>query len=241
MKIVSLLTTWNRPKLLEQSLKHIERESADVGAHLVIADDQSDNYQTLKLLEGAEKRGAIVIKRPYMREQGQNPHYLVGLNAQFAFLHCVNKLNADLVCKFDDDIALMPGAFSRLLLAREQALEDGHKVLATSGIKGMWEPLVYAPEGRAYRIVATPCAAMCLYEKEDLRICFSEISSGTIATNGWDWTVVNEYRNKWKGDHIFISTAPGSVCYHAGHTGVHVANIDINKDYEGSLDGIYTE
>lgn len=241
MKIVGLLTSWNRPKLLQQALKHIERECLDVGAQLVIADDLSTDYHTLKLLEEYEKKGAIVIKRPYAREEGQNPHYLVGLNAQFAFLHCVNKLNADLVCKFDDDIVLVEGAFKRLLKAREEAIADGHKVLATSGIKGIWEPLVYAPEERSYRIVLTPCAAMCLYEKEDLRICFTESSSGTIATNGWDWTLINEYRNKWKGDHIAISTAPGSVCYHAGYTGVHVANIDINKDYEGSLDGIYTE
>lgn len=241
MKTISLLTTWNRPKLLKQALEHIERESADFGAQVVIADDQSDNYHTLKLLDEAEKRGVIIIKRPYVREPDTNPHYLVGWNAQFAFLHCVEKLNADYVIKFDDDVALAPRAIHRVFEAREAALADGYKILATTGITGTWEPVTYAPEGKPYRLVATPCAAMCLFAAEDLRICFTDISPATIATNGWDWSFVNEYRNKWKADHVFAATAPGSVCYHAGHTGVHVLNIDINKDFEGSTEGFYCE
>ena len=64
---VVVLTTWNRPSLLRQSLPQIERETDSIGARLVIADDQSDDPATLALLEGAERRGATVIRRAYVR------------------------------------------------------------------------------------------------------------------------------------------------------------------------------
>ncbi len=63
-----LLTTWNRPVLLRQSLPQIEREAAGIGASLVIADDQSSDPETLELLESARTRGAELIRRPYVRK-----------------------------------------------------------------------------------------------------------------------------------------------------------------------------
>ena len=68
-RTVVVLTTWNRPALLEQSLPQIEREAASIGAPLVIADDQSDDPATLALLAGAARRGADVIQRPYVRQR----------------------------------------------------------------------------------------------------------------------------------------------------------------------------
>jgi hypothetical protein len=66
---VVLLTTWNRPALLRQSLPQIEREARSIGARIVIADDQSADPETLALLEGAAGRGAELIRRPYVRER----------------------------------------------------------------------------------------------------------------------------------------------------------------------------
>jgi len=64
---VVLLTTWNRPALLRQSLPQIEREAASIGAALVICDDQSADTETLDLLHSASVRGADLIRRRYVR------------------------------------------------------------------------------------------------------------------------------------------------------------------------------
>jgi hypothetical protein len=64
---VVLLTTWNRPNLLGQSLPQIEREAARIGARLVIADDQSGDPETRALLMAAQEHGADLIRRPYAR------------------------------------------------------------------------------------------------------------------------------------------------------------------------------
>jgi hypothetical protein len=64
---VVLMTTWNRPMLLRQSLPQVEREAASIGARLVIADDQSDDERTLSLLDAANGRGADLIRRNYVR------------------------------------------------------------------------------------------------------------------------------------------------------------------------------
>jgi hypothetical protein len=64
---VVLLTTWNRPALLRQSLPQIEREAARIGASLVICDDQSADAETLGLLHSASVRGADLIRRRYPR------------------------------------------------------------------------------------------------------------------------------------------------------------------------------
>jgi hypothetical protein len=64
---VVLLTTWNRPALLRQSLPQIEREAARIGASLVICDDQSTDAETLGLLHAASTRGADLIRRQYVR------------------------------------------------------------------------------------------------------------------------------------------------------------------------------
>jgi hypothetical protein len=59
---IVLLTTWNRPALLKQSLPQIECEAARIGASLVICDDQSSDAETLSLLHSASGRGADLIR-----------------------------------------------------------------------------------------------------------------------------------------------------------------------------------
>lgn len=64
---VVLLTTWNRPALLRQSLPQIELEAARIDASLVICDDRSADAETLGLLHAASARGADLIRRRYVR------------------------------------------------------------------------------------------------------------------------------------------------------------------------------
>ena len=69
---VVLLTTWNRPSLLRQSLPQIEREAARIGARLVIVDDRSSDEDTLRLLDRARANGAELLVSPGRRQT--DPH-----------------------------------------------------------------------------------------------------------------------------------------------------------------------
>jgi len=82
-----ILTTWNRPALLHQSLPQIEREAASIGAPLIIADDQSDDLETLALLEGAARRGADVIRRPYVRRRDPAADLYLHVAPEIATMH----------------------------------------------------------------------------------------------------------------------------------------------------------
>jgi glycosyltransferase involved in cell wall biosynthesis len=64
---VVLLTTWDRPALLRQSLPQIVQETNRIGAQLVICDDRSSDEETLGLLQSARDRGANVIRNPSVR------------------------------------------------------------------------------------------------------------------------------------------------------------------------------
>jgi glycosyltransferase involved in cell wall biosynthesis len=61
---VVLLTTWNRPSLLRDALRQIEREVKRIGARLVISDDGSSDGETRDLLARARDHGADVLTRP---------------------------------------------------------------------------------------------------------------------------------------------------------------------------------
>jgi hypothetical protein len=66
---VVLLTTWNRPALLRQSLPQIVREANSIGAQLVICDDRSSDRETIGLLENARASAIEVIRSPGVRDQ----------------------------------------------------------------------------------------------------------------------------------------------------------------------------
>jgi len=83
-RAVVLLTTWNRPNLLRQSLPQILWEAKEIGADLVISDDGSDDPDTLKILSEAEAEGVVVISRDYDRSKVRR-HDATGLNNIFAF------------------------------------------------------------------------------------------------------------------------------------------------------------
>jgi hypothetical protein len=95
---VVLLTTWNRPALLRQSLPQIEREAASIGAALVICDDQSEDAETLGLLHSASVRGADLIRRRYARGRDSGVEDSVHLHPKDALRRLVGTpAGADIV------------------------------------------------------------------------------------------------------------------------------------------------
>lgn len=66
-EVVVLLTTWNRPELLRQSLPQILAETERVDGQLVVCDDRSDEPETVELLDAARGMGGEVIRPPGIR------------------------------------------------------------------------------------------------------------------------------------------------------------------------------
>lgn len=241
MKITALLTTYNRPRLLQQSLHHIERECANVGAQLVIADDESDNFQTKTILESAKATHDVIVRK-WGRTQYDNPHYSLGFHAVFSFKYVLNKYNPDVILKLDDDCVLSEGALPCLIKAYEQALNDGYDVLACSGLQGIYEHQTQAFEDRCYCLIDHPCAVTCLYPARYFKIYLDNTPEGEIATSGWDHKFL-DFRHKWLPDTVFINTFPFDVAFHAGFSGTHLINTDVNRPgkFCGNLDGVYIE
>lgn len=242
MKVVCLLTTYQRPKLLEQSLRHIEREARAIAAPLVIFDDQSSDFKTIKILEDAKARGLDVHTRQWSRTKDDNSHFATGFHAVHSFKYILkNYGDFDMMLKLDDDLILSEGAFADMIKAYEQASADGYHVIACSGMQGIYEATAYEPKDRDYCLVVTPCAVSCLYPMHDLKTFVENSSVGEIAAAGWDHAY-HEFRNKWHGNAVFANTYPYSVAYHTGHSGTHLINQDLNRPgkFKGSIEGVIT-
>ncbi len=241
---VCILTTWNRPSLLRQSLPGIIRECQSVGAQLVIADDQSDNVETLNLIAGAEDRGAIVITRNYERlpEDNVDPHkghVLTGRNNMFAFQWVLDKFpDAKYLIKVDDDTFHADGAFQKLFKAYDRAIVDGYKVIHVSGLATIFEPRLADHDG--YSVIEKGCNATILYFREDWEIFLEEAHMGNIDIDGFDCHFMRMYWTKYKMDHVPIAVKPSYV-YHTGFTGIHLGGHDINVDYPFDTSGLIVE
>lgn len=242
MNITVLLTTWNRPKLLEQALRHIERECADIDAPLVIADDQSDNYQTLKIIEEAAKRGIDVEIRKWGRTANDNPHFSLGFHAIHSFSYVIKKYNPEYIIKLDDDCVLSKGAFRCMIKAYQEAVDDGYEVIACSGIQGIYEHQTFAMEGRSYCLIDHPCAVACLYPAYHFNLYLKNTPHSEIATSGWDHKFL-DFKEKWFPSATFANTFPFDVAFHASYNGTHLANAEINRPgkFCESIEGIIRE
>ena len=233
--IVVLQTTWNRPRLLRQSLPQVEAEANAIGAQYVIADDQSEVEETIVILEEAKSRGIDVIQRDYIRDPSEPAHPLIGLNNAFAFGYVLEKYDPKLIIKCDDDIVLMPGAFRTMLDARNKAIADGHDVLLMSGIQTANEPCYEEYDG--YNRTYGACNAAVIYDAADFERFLTETHLGNIVMEGFDCHFVRLMQRKWRAGSECFTTRP-SVAYHTGVTGAHVMSDDINVNYGGSLEGV---
>lgn len=242
MNIVCLLTTWNRPKLLEQALRHIEREARSIAAPLVICDDASTDRKTVTILEEARVRGVDVQVRQWPRTEFDNPHFALGYNAVYGFKYVLEKYQPDAICKFDDDCILSEGALPTLIKSYQEALDDKYEVLACSGIKGIYENVIYEPAERSYCVIGSPCAVTCIYPAHPFDVFLKNTSQGEIAAAGWDHKYI-EFRNKWFGNAVFVNTHPHNVSYHTGFHGTHLSGVDVNTPgrFCGDLEGVITE
>jgi glycosyltransferase involved in cell wall biosynthesis len=129
---VVLLTTWNRPNLLRQSLPQIEREADRIGARLVIADDQSSDPETRALLIAAQEHGADLIRRPYARAERSAADVFIHHERKAALRHLIGST---------------PGSDMVGQLARNQADEDA----LSNSVIGLWSQAIDAAHENAQR------------------------------------------------------------------------------------------
>jgi hypothetical protein len=230
---VVLLTTWNRPKLLSQSLPLILAECRRNRWPLVISDDHSMDGATLKMLDAAVAFGAVLIRRSYQRLGSDNPHHMTQLNNLFAFRSVTEKWpNVECILKVDDDITMIPDAFHVMQQGWELATREyGTQLLELSGLHTCAEPILEQRAG--YAITHGACNAAVLYRTADWIIALNGIDETEVIRQGFDLYMLNEFGR----GRLFASLTP-SVFYHCGHRGVHGNGTDTNLDYCGSLLGI---
>lgn len=236
MNIVTLLTTWNRPAYLAQSLPLIEREAGTLGK-LVLVDNGSDNPKTIEMIEEIKPRLDGFLYHPRSRMK-LDAHWHCGDAAIAAFNYVTeNFKDCTHILKCDDDIFMIEGAWQKIVDAWKDA-EGEFQVAACTGIQTINETTVYQRD--SFNVVTSPCAAACLYEANDMKRLFcGNIDHQSIRRAGWDWTYSDSYIRKNKPQHKFIATKP-SVVYHAGFTGTHTEKSDFNMNYAGSTEGIVT-
>lgn len=220
MSVSVLLTTYNRPRLLAQALPQIEREAESIGATLYIADDSSDDEQTLDLIGGAWDRGATIL-RP-QPQYGLHP----ALSIQRRFLSALDRIDTDFFIKVDDDIVLRPGTFGRMVEGWDALVARGRKVAALGGmIDAGTTPLDEVAPG----IVLTGWASSpCAMHRTDLwKRCRSDLGDHAITIRGWDCAFFWNWLNR-RADGSCYSLTPSGV-YHAGFLGAHMAGRDVNR------------
>lgn len=245
MEVTVVMTTYNRPKLLAQSLPQVERETARIGAKLLIADDLSTDSRTIDLLKAAMDRGHEVVHRAPYREVPEDPHernvaahQSIGLNNLFAFNYAIENYPGEYILKVDDDTFLADGAFEKMIWTQEAAERDGNDVACTSGIRTINEPVIV--ESMNYIVTFAACNVAVIYRKEDWKIIIGNYSPAHVASDGFDIFFMRTFKPRFRPDSIFICTNP-SVVYHTGFTGIHVFGEDINVNFDGEPRSIYSE
>ena len=237
-RAVVLLTTWNRPNLLSQSLPQIIEESRRIAADLVIADDQSDNDETISLLHYAEDCGATVIRRDYDRSKVR-AHDATGLNNLFGFKYlCENYPESELFIKVDDDTYHAHGSFKKMLEAWDLAESEGHDVLHMSGLATEFEERITSYG--SYSEIRKGCNAAIVYRASDWKIFLREANPRNVMMDGFDVHFMRLHWVKHRPRALPMAVCP-SVVYHTGLTGVHVLNKDINADFCGDTKDIVVE
>jgi hypothetical protein len=242
-----LMTTYNRPRLLVQSLPQVAKEVLALDASFVIADDQSDHEDTKHILGVAEARGgAHVIRRKYDRQPLMDQHMAQGANFLFAMEWLVanyadGELGTQYILKLDDDLVLRPGALELMIRTWMRAEREGVDVLAVSGIRSTYHPLVEQRQG--YAITRWVCNVACMYRYSDWKEIIQNADAETykqILQEGWDNWYLNHYRVEKRPDALGVTVTP-SVVYHTCKNSVHLGNQDINVDYVGDLTGVVIE
>lgn len=237
-RVVVLLTTWNRPNLLAQSLPQIIKEASRINAELIIADDQSSDPDTLALLDSAREAGATVIARDYDRSKIR-AHDATGLNNLFGFKYlCENFPGAELFLKVDDDTYHADGSFEKMVAAWDLAIEEGHDVLHMSGLSTEFEKRIKSYG--SYSEIRKGCNAAIVYRASDWKIFLREANPRNVMMDGFDVHFMRLHWVRHRPNAVPMAVEP-SVVLHTGLTGVHVIGRDINTDFCGETSGVLVE
>lgn len=232
-----MMTTYNRPKLLAQSLPQVERETNSIGAQLVIHDDQSDDLDTLALLEEVKQRGAYVFSRDYNRTYTDlNSHNLTGMANVALWKKCLSDYDFDIAIKIDDDAYILPGTLKKLVETWSVIREKHEKALWLSAISTIYEDEV--EDYGEYARTDGACNACVVFTRDRMKEFLDNNHPAKIMLNGYDTMFLQYYVRK--GINESYSLKP-SMVYHCGHSGVHLQGVNINRNFAGETYGIYTE
>ena len=236
-KVVVLLTSWNRPELLKNSLPQIVRECEGIGSDLVVADDHSTHRETLKLLDDLPSiyKKSWLVRRPYERKPYSSAHDCTGLNNLHAFLWIFDNFDdATFVLKVDDDIEMVPGAFRAMLDTWERASIDGFDLIGVTGLQTIFEEDAKVERRPGYWVQRRGCFAAMMISLDDWRRAFVEAREGSVMTKGFDCYFVIEYVRPFRPEAVFAACDPG-VVKHIGKNGVHTGDADITLNYAGDI------
>jgi hypothetical protein len=221
------MTTKDRPELLGPSLTAAVRETARIGGQFFVFDDHSTHPQTLELFK---QHKLTVITRPEHEHPGHDAmqrHFLFMMKTVTAEWPTLTEF-----IKLDDDIDLMEDAFGRMFAARERAKADGHAVGVLGGLRTKNEKVLHAGDG--YDLLRDACNACVVYDVGQWREILGKGFDQHAFTNmGYDWYFGERYRHTRLAGQAVVVPNP-SVCYHAGHSGIHTINKDINVNYGGA-------
>lgn len=227
-----LLTTYDRPLLLRQSLPQILEQSAEIGAELVIADDGSTDPLTVEMLARAARLpNVVVLPGERYREDWTSPDKRLApvFSTGRRFLTAVEFLLArhpgGAFLKVDDDVFLVDGCF-RTLADRWSLVADRAPTLS-----GMLD--VYTDPRRDFArevpgVVLTDwSSSVCCIHRGDLWAeCIAALGRDHFVHHGWDVAFFWHWLNR-RTHGMPLSLVP-SLAYHTGHFGTRT-RVDVNR------------
>lgn len=237
VKVVTLLTCWNRPGRLRVSLPQIVRECESINSPLVVADDHSTHRETLKLIDGLSSlyKNSWLIRRDYERKPYSSAHDCTGLNNLFAFRWIFENFDdATFVLKVDDDIELVPGAFRTMIETWEQASRDGFDLIGITGLQTIFEEDAKIERRPGYWVQRRGCFAAMMISLDDWRQAFADAREGSVMSKGFDCYFVIDYVRPQRPNAVFVACDPG-VVKHVAENGVHTGDADITLNYAGDI------
>ena len=240
LKLAANLTTYNRSRLLAQSLPMIERECCAAGVSLLIADNGSTDPETNRLIAEASNRGIRVFSyigatvSPHLRTTANLLQSFVSTLAQFR--------DVTHVVHFEDDIVLSVGALPYLIELWNRIKHDGVNLGLLSGMRP--EPTRIMRSANDYVIACGARHPTVIYRRDiidRLLTCAFVEANQELQMLGVDVFVCDRMMPiRFPG--VLCAAPIKSVTYHTGLVGVHTRGEHHNYGtFAGSLDGVIME
>lgn len=216
-----LLTAFDRPRLLRQSLYACLSQARALGVDLVVADDGSRDLETMHLLDIVTDVPGVTVLRASDRD-------LPGVfSTGRRFVTAVEWIreryrDGDFV-KVDDDVFLEAGCLERLVSTWSLVREDAPSLSAMLDVHTQPRSGVL-PGG----VVRTDwSSSVCCVHKIDLWAqALADLGPEYFYTHGWDVGFFWHWLDRRK--HGQPLTIVPSLAYHAGHVGTRTAR-DVNR------------